>query len=115
MSEKSSAPEFVQQSTETVALFIQWVATLIRRRNWFMLLVLCGVALAFLGSVFRQQINTQFLSETARGPVWASFWTAVVLLFVGALGVAVVTMPRAAPVGEVEEDAGKVIKGLRPC
>ena len=114
MSEKSSAPDFIQQSTENVALFIQWIATLIRRRNWFMLLVLCGVALAFLGSIFRQQINNQFLSENAQGPFWASFWTAVVLLFVGALVVAVVTMPRSAPVDEVEEEEGKVIKGLRP-
>ena len=114
MSEKSSAPEFIQQSTENVALFIQWIATLIRRRNWFMLMVLCGVALALLGSVFRERINTLFLSEAAQGPFWASFWTAVVLLFIGALVVAVVTMPRSAPVSEADEDEGKVIKGLRP-
>ena len=107
-------PDLIQQTTETVARFIQWVAELIRRRNWFMLLVLIGVALAILGTAFREQINTRFLADTAQGPFWASFWTGVVLLFLGALAVAVVTMPRPVPVNQADVADRKAIKGLRP-
>lgn len=113
MAPGSPTPDLIQQTTETVARFIQWVAELIRRRNWFMLLVLLGVALAILGSFFRAQINSRFLTEAAQGPFWASFWTGVVLLFAGALVVAVVTMPRPTSETAADEAERKAIKGLR--
>lgn len=59
MAHGSPTPDFIQQTTETVARFIQWIAELIRRRNWFMLLVLVGVVLAILGSFFKERLNTQ--------------------------------------------------------
>ncbi|MEA5511691.1 hypothetical protein VB715_18105 [Crocosphaera sp. UHCC 0190] len=37
--------ETVQQTTETLAKFVQWIAELIRRRNWFTLLLLINVVL----------------------------------------------------------------------
>ncbi len=107
-------PEFLQTTTEAIARFIQWIAELIRRRNWFMLLVLTGVALAALGGFFRDQINERFLAEAAQGAVWASFWTGVVLIFIGALVVAVVTMPRPGQEPEDDSPERKAIKGLRP-
>ncbi|TVQ22591.1 MAG: NACHT domain-containing protein, partial [Leptolyngbya sp. DLM2.Bin15] len=107
-------PEFLQTTTEAIARFIQWVAELIRRRNWFMLLVLTGVALAALGGFFRDQINERFLAEAAQGAVWASFWTGVVLIFISALVVAVVTMPRPGQEPEDDSPERKAIKGLRP-
>jgi hypothetical protein len=106
-------PDSIQQNTENAARFIQWIVTLFRRRNWFMLLVLLGVVLALLGSFFREHINI-FLPESAQGPVWASFVTGVVLLFVGAFWVAVVTMPRSTMSAETIVDEGKAIRGLRP-
>jgi hypothetical protein len=114
MASGAPTPDLIQQTTETVARFIQWVAELIRRRNWFMLLVLVGVALAVLGTAFREQINTRFLADTVQGSFWASFWTGVVLLFLGALAVAVVTMPRPVPVNQADVADRKAIKGLRP-
>jgi hypothetical protein len=114
MTSGSPTPDLIQQTTETVARFIQWIAELIRRRNWFMLLVLLGVALAIAGGFFREQINTRFLAETAQGPFWASFWTGVGLLFLGALAVAVVTMPRPAQEAAADVAERKAIKGLRP-
>ena len=107
-------PEFLQTTTEAIARFIQWIAELIRRRNWFMLLVLTGVALAALGGFFRDQINERFLAEAAQGAVWASFWTGVALIFIGALVVAVVTMPRPGQEPEDDSPERKAIKGLRP-
>ncbi len=102
-----------QKTSETVARFIQWIAELVRRRNWFMLLVLCGVTLSLLGHFLKEQIN-KFVTETFQGAFWASFWTVVVLIFLGALVVAVVTMPRLAQEGEVDVAERKAIKGLRP-
>ncbi|MGF1512895.1 MAG: NACHT domain-containing protein [Elainellaceae cyanobacterium] len=111
---ESPNPDVLQQTTEKVARFIQWIAELIRRRNWFMLLVLVGVSLAIAGGFFRDRINTAFLGETVQGPFWASFWTGVVLLFVGALAVAVVTMPRSPQATAADVAERKAIKGLRP-
>ncbi|MDY6938713.1 MAG: hypothetical protein SWY16_13695, partial [Cyanobacteriota bacterium] len=105
--------EIIKKTTETIASYIQWVATLIRRRNWFMLLVLVGVALALLGSFFKEKIDN-LLPESARSTVWASFWTGVVLVFVAALIVAVVTMPRSTPATEADVAERRAIKGLRP-
>jgi tetratricopeptide (TPR) repeat protein len=113
MSQESPTPDFIQQTAEAVARLIQWIATLIRRRNWFMLLVFSGVMLALLGNFFQEKINT-LLAKNAQGPFWASFWTFTVLLFIGALAIAVVTMPRATMSVETEVDEGKAIKGLRP-
>lgn len=114
MPEGSPTPDLIQKTTETVAHFIQWIATLVRRRNWFMLLVLSGVTLALLGGFLREQIDANLITEAVHGPFWASFWTVVVLLFIGALVVAVITMPSSTPVSDGSEPAARVIKGLRP-
>ncbi|MGB3612154.1 MAG: hypothetical protein WBA10_00060, partial [Elainellaceae cyanobacterium] len=111
---ESPNPDVLQQTTEKVARFIQWIAELIRRRNWFMLLVFLGVSLAIAGGVFRDRINDAFFSDVPSGPFWASFWTVVALLFVGALAIAVVTMPRSPQATAADMAERKAIKGLRP-
>ncbi|MGF1537883.1 MAG: ATP-binding protein, partial [Elainellaceae cyanobacterium] len=111
---ESPTPDLLQKTTETVARFIQWIAELIRRRNWFMLLVLLGVSLAIAGGFLRDRINDALFSEVPSGPFWASFWTVVALLFAGALAVAVATMPRSSQATAADVAERKAIKGLRP-
>ncbi len=108
-SPSASILETFQKTTETVAEFIRWLAELIQRRNWFMLLVLAGVGLAFIGQFFKDWINQQF----EKFP-WGLFWLIVGGIFVTALAVAVVTMPRATDAEPVDLTERKAIKGLRP-
>ena len=114
MSKGLPTPDFIQQTTETAARFIQWIAALVRRRKWFMLLVLLGVVLALIGSFLREQLNARLISETVRTPFWTSFWTVTTLVFIGALVVAIATMPDATVVLDSGESETKAIKGLRP-
>jgi hypothetical protein len=74
-----------------------------------MLLVLAGVGLAFIGHFFKDWINQQF-----EGFPWGLFWLTVGGIFIIALGVAVVTMPRATDAEPVDLTERKAIKGLRP-
>jgi len=101
----SSWNEQIQKTTESVANLIRWIAELIRRRNWFMLLVLLGVALAFVINILKNS-----LSKFLPGP-W--LWLPVALPFAAALIVAVVTMPREQKQATVEVER-QAIKGLRP-
>lgn len=109
----SPTPELIEQTTEAVARFIQWIAELLRRRNWFMLLVLVGVALSLLGGFFRDWLNP-FLPDTIEGRFWQGFGVLVAVVFVAALVVAVVTMPRAAADAPDDAPERQAIKGLRP-
>ncbi|MDJ0704010.1 MAG: tetratricopeptide repeat protein [Leptolyngbyaceae cyanobacterium MO_188.B28] len=116
MSSESPPPfagVWLKQTTEAVASFIGWIAGLIWRRNWFMLLVLIGVALSFVGAVFKNFLN-QALPPQHQSAFWILFWIAVGLSFVGALLVAVVTMPRPAKPAPEDVVERTAIKGLRP-
>lgn len=108
-----STPDGIRQGAETVGRLLRWIAELWHRRDWFMLLVVMGVMLASLGGILREPIN-QRLPEAAKGPFWASLITGVALFFLGALIVAVVTMPHPGPVAEGDIVEHRVIKGLRP-
>lgn len=108
-----STPDGIRQGAETVGRLLRWIAELWHRRDWFMLLVVMGVMLATLGGMLREPIN-QRLPEAAKGPFWASLITGVALFFLGALIVAVVTMPHPGPVAEGDIVEHRVIKGLRP-
>ena len=101
----SSWNEQIQKTTESVANLIRWIAELILRRNWFMLLVLLGVALAFVINILKNSLST-----VLPGP-W--LWLPVALPFAAALIVAVVTMPREQKQATVEVER-QAIKGLRP-
>ncbi|MBP0021186.1 MAG: hypothetical protein J7647_26990, partial [Cyanobacteria bacterium SBLK] len=118
---KSSSPppepsplDTLQKTTENWAKFVQWIAELIRRRNWFTLLLLIDAALILFcppGGVVPQFLKSGYSLDL---PGWygKAFWLAVAGIFVAALGVAVVTMPP-----KEEEDnykERKAIKGLRP-
>ncbi|MEO0408748.1 MAG: hypothetical protein AAF289_15500 [Cyanobacteria bacterium P01_A01_bin.135] len=111
---ESPNPDVLQKTTERVARFIQWVVELFRRRDWFMLLVLLGVSLAIAGGFLRDRINEVFFIDGGQGPFWASFWTGVILLFVGAFAVALATMPRQMQATAADMAERKAIKGLRP-
>ena len=101
----SSWNEQIQKTTESVANLIRWIAELIRRRNWFMLLVLLGVVLAFVINILKGSLS-KFLPG-----LW--LWLPVALPFAAALVVAVVTMPREQKQATVEVER-QAIKGLRP-
>jgi MFS family permease len=102
----------VKQTTETLASFAQWVAELIRRRNWFTLLLLLDAGLILFGKLVAQFLANLFSFELPKQfSGW--LWIAVGLIFVAAIIVAVVTMPRPEK-GVVEFKERKAIKGLRP-
>ena len=111
---KPPSPDIVKQTIENLAQFVQWIAKLIRERNWFTLLLLIDVVLILFftpGGIVAQFLKNGF-SLTL--PSWYAnaFWLAVGGVFLVALIVAVRTMP-----SEVEEDTfkeRKAIKGLRP-
>ncbi|MDB9527471.1 hypothetical protein PN498_15845 [Oscillatoria sp. CS-180] len=116
MSSESPNPisgETVKQTTEAVANFIRWIAELIRQRNLFMLLVLTGVVLSLAGLFFRETLS-HWLPEEQQDSIWASVSLIAILMFTGALIVAVVTMPRRIRHNTVEVVERKAIKGLRP-
>ncbi|MEA5533593.1 tetratricopeptide repeat protein [Crocosphaera sp. XPORK-15E] len=87
--------ETVQQTTETLSKFVQWIAELIRRRNWFTLLLLINVVLILFctpGGIVPQFLNSAFSFQL---PEFYSsiFWVVVGVIFLAAIAVAVITMP----------------------
>ncbi|MEM9448717.1 MAG: AAA family ATPase [Cyanobacteria bacterium P01_E01_bin.6] len=104
---------FVKQTTETVAHVLRWIAELIWRRNWFMLLVLTGVVLSIGGHVAKDTIN-QWLPDGSHDPFWQAIGLAAVLMFISAVIVAVVTMPRSTAPTAADIAERRAIKGLRP-
>jgi len=115
MTEEQSPPpsplQTVKQLTETLTAFAQWIVELIRGRNWFTLLLLLDASLIlfgkpvaeFLAKLFGFELPEQFSS---------GLWLAAGGIFLAAILVAVVTMPRSQP-EEVEFAERKAIKGLR--
>ena len=105
----------IQQTTKTAARFIQWVATLILQRNWFMLLVLVGVVLVGVGRSLREWINTQFFGDAPPTWFWPIYWTVMVLMFAGALTVAIANLRKPVPAPTAADLVErKAIKALRP-
>jgi hypothetical protein len=111
-SPKVGSSDWIQQTTETSAAFISWLAELIQRRNWFMLLVLIGVLLT-LSSVFLRDILNRWLPPEHQDSIWGTVTVAIVLAFATALAVAVITQPRTAAFTAAELAERKAIKGLR--
>ncbi|MGF1567382.1 MAG: hypothetical protein ACFCVD_04825 [Nodosilinea sp.] len=113
----SSGPSFldlIKQTTEAAADFIEWVVALFRHDDWFKLLVLAGVVLALLGSVFREWLESLWPGEATPNALWISLWTAVVLFFIGAFVVALVKRPRLDNATAADTQERLAIKGLRP-
>ena len=113
----SSGPSFldlIKQTTDAVAEFIVWVVALFQRNDWFKLLVLGGVVLALLGSVFKSFLENLWPWDATLNALWISLWTAVILFFVGAFVVALVKRPRPDREAAVDIKERKAIKGLRP-
>ncbi|MBE9118336.1 tetratricopeptide repeat protein [Lusitaniella coriacea LEGE 07157] len=106
-----SPPEEIQKLTETLATFAQWVAELIRGRNWFTLLLLLDASLILFGKPVAQFLANLFAFELPQ-QFSGGLWISVGLIFLAAIIVAVVTMPRP-ETGEVEFTERKAIKGLR--
>ncbi len=67
MSSESPPPSFVdaiKKTTEAIAIFIQWLAELIQRRNWFTLLLLINAVLILFfnqGSIVPKFLNIHSL------------------------------------------------------
>ena len=108
--------ELIQQTTEAVGSFLQWIAELIVSRNWFSLLILVAITGIFLlnpasGLAFKVfGIDPQTLPASyAKG-----FWLVEVGLVLAALAIAIRTMPRTLPASQADLADRKAIKGLRP-
>ncbi|PZU96056.1 MAG: hypothetical protein DCF32_22105 [Leptolyngbya sp.] len=113
----SSGPSFldlIKQTTDAVAEFIVWVVALFQRNDWFKLLVLAGVVLALLGTVFKGFLENLWPGDATPNALWISLWTAVVLFLLGAFVVALVKRPRPDREAAADTKERKAIKGLRP-
>ncbi|MDJ1185180.1 tetratricopeptide repeat protein [Roseofilum casamattae] len=106
----------IQNKTEELAVFVQWVAELIRNRNWFTLLLLAEAVLLLF-------FRPEGVIATALQEIWILsksyanvFWCVATFIPIAAVAVAVETMPRSLPEQESEEAARehRAIKGLRP-
>ena len=115
-SPKPPSQDTVRKITEELVQFFQWVAELIRSRNWFTLLLLADVSLILFltpGGIVAQFLDDWF-SLTL--PKWypLAFWLTVSVFFLVALIIAVVTMPSSDTEETVEFHERKTIKGLQP-
>ena len=104
--------QLIKPITETVASVLSWIVELIRRRNWFMLLVVLGVVLAFVGHFGKDALD-QVLAQEMQPLFWWTFWVGVALIFMVAVGVAIVTLPQLTP-SKADLAERRAIKGLRP-
>jgi hypothetical protein len=111
-----SSTDVVKATTEKLAGFVQWIAELIQKRNWFTLLLLADVVL-FFGFKPVGGVITAFFKEffDLQLPDWyrGVFWIALGTTFLAAIAVAVKTTPRAGKLEVQEGRERRVIKGLR--
>jgi len=110
-SQDSSSLNVVKQLTETLSGFAQWIAELVRGKNWFTLLLLIDASLILFG-----RLVANFLWNLLGSDLPEKFnswlWIAVGIIFVAAVVVAVVTMPKVQP-EQTDFRERKAIKGLR--
>ena len=105
----------IKEATESLTSFAQWLAELIQKRSWFTLLLLTDVVL-FFG--FKQQggIVIAFLERyfDLELPNWYGevFWLVLAGLFLGAIAIAVKTMPQNRSLEIKDGEAHKAVKGL---
>ncbi|MBD1997693.1 ATP-binding protein [Leptolyngbya sp. FACHB-541] len=110
--------DLIKQLTEAVSTFVRWVAELIVAKNWFTLLILIAIANLFLfkpgGGIALEGIKNVFKISDLPAEYDALFWAVEAGLLVGALAIAIRTMPRASQNTPVNVPDYKAIKGLRP-
>ncbi|MEM9276188.1 MAG: hypothetical protein AAGA80_24995 [Cyanobacteria bacterium P01_F01_bin.143] len=111
-SPKPPPPNTVRKITEELAQLVQWMAELIRSRNWFTLLLLVDVSLILFftpGGFVAKFFNFSF-------PEWykVAFWLTVSILFLAALTIAVVTKPSSSKAKTAKFNNLTTIKGLQP-
>ena len=115
MSGSSFSGDAVKQLTEAIGGFIQWIATLIKTKNWFTLSILMAVAGIFLFNPWGSGIAFKFLGIETLYPWYkGAFWAILIGLFAAALVIAVQTMPKVVSEGPADTEERKAIKGLRP-
>ncbi len=113
-SPKPPSPDYLQQTTETLVKFVDWIAELIRSGKWSKLLVFLEVVLVLFctpGGVVPQALKSWF-SITLPPQYQTFFGLAVVLIPMAALIIAVGTSPKRAKTEEVVKRKSKAIKGL---
>ena len=114
----STTSDLIRQTTETVGNFIRWIAELIVSKNWFTLLVLAAIVVAFCfnpgGGIALKALG--WLEDGTALPSWYRilFWIAEAALILAALTIAVRARPREAKVTAEAIAERKTIKGLRP-
>ncbi len=114
MSSGPSVLDLIRQTTEAIAEFIEWLVALLRNDDWFKLLVLAGVGLSLLGTVFKELLVSLWPGDAVPDALWVSLWTAATLAFVSAFVVALVKRPGRDRTTTADTAERRAIKGLRP-
>jgi hypothetical protein len=109
-----SSFDSIKEGTEKAVSFVEWLAEVLRSRNWVSLLMLLGVLALFLNPWSLATLLGFILPGTPlpAGYAWV-FGTAVGLTFIVAVIVAYRTVPRKSERAAVLVEP-KAIKGLRP-
>ncbi len=112
MTEKQSLTiDILKELTKVISDFAQWIAELIRQKNWLMLVCLLDAGL-LLGAKPIVEVLATFLGFEVPENFGSWLWLTVGLIFIVAIAIAVATMPKA-QVEQTDFRERKAIKGLR--
>ncbi len=113
-----STPSFddIKASTEKAVSFIDWLAEVLRGKNWVTKLLLLDVIIfAIFNPLFLPTILKLFISEPKLpGKYVFIFWLVIGIIFIIALIIAIRTKPKKTEAPAIELGKRSPIKGLRP-
>ncbi|HEX9972177.1 MAG TPA: AAA family ATPase, partial [bacterium] len=106
----------IKTSTEKAVGFIEWLAEVLRGKNWVTkLLLLDVIVFALFNPLFLPTILKLFITEPKLpGKYVLIFWLAIGIIFIIALIVAIRTRPHKAKAPTIDLSIRSAIKGLRP-
>ena len=106
----------IKETTEKAVGFVEWLAQLLRGRNWVTMLLLLDVLVVLFFNPFASSKILGFFPIAPALPEWYRpvFWGAVVVVFIAAFVVAYRTVPRKTVASAANLIERKALKGLRP-
>lgn len=106
----------IKTSTENAVSFVEWIAELLRSKNWVRKLLFFDIA---IGVICNPALLPKWLAwviDKPKLPGWHPpvFWLVFGLVFLAALIVAILTKPKKSVAPAIDFSKRSAIKGLRP-